>query len=227
MKQPNFDRIARPYRWLEYLSLGKTLERCRFHFLPQLLDCHRALILGDGDGRFTATLLADNPSIQVDAIDISRTMLALLRQRSGSHSERLRTHHADARIFRYDPRNQYDLVATHFFLDCFTQPDLNQLITQIQSALAPGAIWLISDFRIPAGTMRLPARIYVRSLYLAFRLLTGLKTTRLPDYATPLTEQGFTCVARHHSLAGMLTTELWRKDSDSENSSRSTSHQIS
>ena len=71
MTRLNFDRIARPYRWLEYLSLGRALERCRFHFLPRLRDCRRALVLGDGDGRFTAKLLDANPSVQVDAVDIS------------------------------------------------------------------------------------------------------------------------------------------------------------
>ena len=218
MKQPNFDHIARPYRWLEYLSLGRALERCRFHFLLQLLDRRRALIMGDGDGRFTAKLLAENPSIEVDAIDISQTMLALLRQRAESTSDRLRTHHADARTFPYDgPKNRYDLVVTHFFLDCFSQPDLDQLIERIEPALAPEALWIISDFRIPAGPMRFLARAYVRGLYLAFRVLTGLKTTQLPDYATPLAKQGFTCEARHHSLAGLLTTELWRRDDKDEN----------
>ncbi len=58
--------------------------------------------------------------------------------------------------------------------------------------------------------MRLPATLLVRSLYLAFRLLTGLRTTHLPDYATPLTQAGLTRIAQHHSLAGILTTELWQ-----------------
>jgi hypothetical protein len=35
--EPDFNRIARPYRWLEYLTLGKALENCRTHYLPQLL----------------------------------------------------------------------------------------------------------------------------------------------------------------------------------------------
>ena len=44
----NFDRLARPYRWLEYATFGRTLERCRFHFLPALTSARRALVLGDG-----------------------------------------------------------------------------------------------------------------------------------------------------------------------------------
>jgi hypothetical protein len=58
--------------------------------------------------------------------------------------------------------------------------------------------------------MRLPARLLVRSLYLAFRILTGLRTTRLPDHATPFTAAGFTQIAGHLSLAGLLTTQLWQ-----------------
>jgi len=41
-------------------------------------------------------------------------------------------------------------------------------------------------------------------------LLTGLRTTRLPDHATPLTKAGLTQIAEHHDLAGLLTTELWQ-----------------
>ena len=77
----NFDPIARPYRWLEYLTFGPYLERCRYHFLNQLGQHCRALILGDGDGRFTARLLAANPEISVDAVDSSATMLHLLTKR--------------------------------------------------------------------------------------------------------------------------------------------------
>ena len=61
------------------------------------------------------------------------------------------------------------------------------------------------------GPMRLPAKLIVRSLYLAFRILSGLKTTHLPDHTTPLNRAGFTKISHHHRLAGLLTTELWQR----------------
>jgi SAM-dependent methyltransferase len=207
--EANFNPIARPYRWLEYFTLGRALERCRLHFLPFLLDQKRALVIGDGDGRFLAALMAANPHIHADAIDTSAAMLQLLSKRCGAPT-RLQTHHASALTFA--PTGCYDLVVTHFFLDCLTQSDLEVLIARIATALSPGALWLISDFRIPPGPMRLPARILVRSLYLAFRILTGLRTTHLPDHATPLAQAGLTRIAHHHSLAGLLTTELWQRE---------------
>jgi SAM-dependent methyltransferase len=212
VREPNFDLIARPYRWLEYLTLGKALEECRAHFLPQLDDCRRALVLGDGDGRFLAQLLAHNPHLEVDAVDTSATMLELLRQRCEAADldadTRLCTHHSNALTFPLARR--YDLVVTHFFLDCFTQADLDVLVTRVASTLTPGALWLVSDFRIPNGLIRIPARVFIRSLYLAFRVLTGLRTTHLPDHIAALTRCGLVRVAYRHSLAGVLTTELWR-----------------
>ncbi len=209
---PDFNLIARPYRWLEYLTLGTALEHCRNHYLPQLHNRNHALILGDGDGRFLAQLLKRNQDLRADAVDISDTMLKLLSKRceeaTPNVANRLRTRHANALTFSLE--GPYDLVVTHFFLDCLTQPDLNALITRIALTLTPGALWLISDFRIPPGPMRLPARLLVRSLYLAFRLLTGLRTTRLPDHATPLTQAGLTRISKQHRLAGLLTTELWQ-----------------
>jgi SAM-dependent methyltransferase len=210
--QSNFDHIARPYRWLEYLTLGHALEQCRLHYLPSLLKRKRALVLGDGDGRFLAQLLAQNPHLHADAIDISATMLQLLRERcealAPNASARLKTHQSDALTCPLD--SPYDLIVTHFFLDCLTQPDLEILINRIAPTLSPQALWLVSDFQIPSGPMRLPAKILVRTLYLTFRVLTGLRTTQLPDHATPLHQAGLTRIAHRHRLAGLLVTELWQ-----------------
>jgi ubiquinone/menaquinone biosynthesis C-methylase UbiE len=210
--QPNFDPIARPYRFLEYVTLGRSLERCRTHFLPNLLHCKQALVLGDGDGRFLAKLYAANPLLRATAVDTSAAMLGLLRRRceAVAFSARTRLSTCTHSALEHSPSSNTDLVVAHFFFDCLTQSDLETLISRIAKRLRPNTLWLVSDFRIPAGPLRLPARIYIRALYLAFRVLTGLRTSRLPDHATPLNRAGFALVSCHHSLGGLLTTELWQ-----------------
>jgi SAM-dependent methyltransferase len=209
-RRANFDPIARHYRLLEYLTLGPLLQRTRTHFLPHLLGRKRALVLGDGDGRFLARLLRANPNIKADAIDTSATMLKLLRQRCESiTTTRLRTHHHNA--LEHAPSTNTDLIVTHFFLDCLTQPELDQLVSRLVGHTRPDTLWILSDFRIPTGLLQLPAKLYIRTLYLAFRLFTGLRITHLPDHETPLRRAGLTRTQQHLSLFGLLTTEIWQR----------------
>jgi hypothetical protein len=216
--EPDFNLVAAPYRLLEYLTLGRALERCRHYFLPRLLQQKNALLFGDGDGRFLAQLLAHTPDIHAVAVDTSVSMLQLLRRNceaaAPDAASRLRTHHASVMDYLQSPSAApYDLVVTHFFLDCLSQPDVDALIARTVPLLTPGALWVVSDFNIPSnGPMRLPARLIVRTLYLAFRILTGLRTTRLPDHQGPLSRSGFTCISRKSFLFGLLITELWQTD---------------
>ena len=222
MAQPhNFDLIARPYRWLEYLSFGPYLERCRFHYLDRLSGHRRALILGEGDGRFTARLLAANPLITVDAIDSSAAMLNLLRERVAKvdrlAQERLSTIHGDALSFRPNTPG-YDLVVSHFFLDCLTDRELAALVARIQPWLTSDPTWLVSEFAIPA---RQPAatvaRLVIATLYRSFRMLTGLKTQSLPDYASILSRSGCSINSQKSFLGGLLVTQLWQMGSTPKN----------
>jgi hypothetical protein len=207
---PNFDRVASIYRWAEYLSLGPILERTREHFLPQLADRHRALVLGDGDGRFLARLLHQNPTLQALAVDTSAAMLHLLTQRCHFASARLETLQASA--LHIDAPPATDLIVTHFFLDCLTQPEVDRLTHHLAAQVAPGTLWLLSDFALPPNPLLRPlAALYIRGLYLAFALLTGLRISRLPDPQSALTNAGFKLLARHQRLSGLLYTELWQR----------------
>jgi SAM-dependent methyltransferase len=210
MPPPDFDRIARLYRWAEYLSLGPLLQRTRTHFLPQLTHCRCALVLGDGDGRFTARLLEQANGIRVLAIDTSAAMLGLLRKRCRGSADRLRTLQASA--LTITPPPDTDLIVTHFFLDCLTQTELDTLTASISASIRPGTLWLLSDFGQPAPRILRPfAELYIRSLYLAFRLLTGLRVTHLPDPQTSLRSAGFNRIARNEILLGLIYTEIWQR----------------
>jgi SAM-dependent methyltransferase len=204
----NFDHLARPYRWLEYLTFGPMLERCRFCRIPELTAARRALVLGDGDGRFLARLLAVNPALEADVVDQSPTMLRLLQARAAVGSDRIRIHQADALTFQ-PAGAAYDLVITHFFLDCFTTEQVRGLVKNLRPHLAPGALWIASEFAIPLGAAALPSRMVVSSLYLSFRILTGLRTRALPEHAAVFRENGLKLLSLRTFLAGLLVSERW------------------
>ena len=100
----NADPIARIYRWLEYASFGRALERCRFRFLDDVAEARCALLLGDGDGRFLDRLLKAAPSVAAETIDSSAEMLSLARVRCGADRVRYR---------RDDARDRSTLRARH------------------------------------------------------------------------------------------------------------------
>jgi len=210
---PNFDRLAHAYRWLEYLSFGRSLERCRFFFLPELSTVKHVLALGDGDGRFLARLLAANSTTKAEAVDASGAMLRLLKKRAASVGcpERLRTQHCSVQEFQ-PSGTKYDLVVAHFFFDCLTDRELQELIARLSPFLTEDARWIVSEFAIPPeGWRALAARLLIASLYAAFRWLTGLQVRKIPDYRSILEKSGFQIARTNDFLRGLLRSELWRR----------------
>jgi ubiquinone/menaquinone biosynthesis C-methylase UbiE len=211
--EPDFDRVARVYRWAEYASLGPLLERARRHFLPELCDCKRAMALGDGDGRFLARLMAQNSMMHAVAVDTSAVMLELLRRNCMravlDAEDRLTLLQASA--LETMPAPDTDLIVSHFFLDCLTQAQVDALTLKYAAMLKPGTLWVVSDFALPRGVWLRPfAAVYIRALYFAFRLLTGLRVTRLPNARDALERVGFARVARREFVCGLIYTEVWR-----------------
>lgn len=212
---PNFNRLAGIYRWMEFASFGPWLGWCRCAFLGELGGCRRALVLGDGDGRFTARLLRAIPNLQIDAVDASPAMLQALVRRAGPHAARVRTHCSDARLWQpalppCEALQPYDLVVTHFILDCLTTQEVQSLAARMRGAVSPSALWLVSEFAIPPGWFGwLVARPVVGALYFTFGRLTGLRLRSLPDHPTALRAAGFTLKQRRTSLGGLLASELW------------------
>lgn len=208
---PNFNRLAGAYRWLEYFTFGPWLARARFAFLPRLAQCRNALILGDGDGRFTARLLGANPTVRIHAIDASPAMLRALMRRAGPHAGRVLTEVADARLWR--PANgipPYDAIFTHFFLDCLTTAEIESMAEALRPSLSHSAAWVVSEFAVPSGLFgRVVARPLIWGLYRVFGALTGLTVRALPDHHRALRAAGFALRERQTRLAGLLISELW------------------
>jgi cyclopropane fatty-acyl-phospholipid synthase-like methyltransferase len=166
-------------------------------------------VLGDGDGRFTARLLKANPNVQVDAVDASKAMLRELRRNAGVLNDRVRMHQADAR--RWQPGNShYDLIVSHFFLDCLTTDEVAALADRLRPCTSTQTKWVVSEFAIPKSWFgRLVAWPLVKVLYLSFNVLTGLHVGRLPRHHDALSSAGFSLDQKSTSLGGLLVSEFW------------------
>ncbi len=210
----NFDAIAWPYRWLEYFTFGRLLERVRFAQIPYIADRTRALVLGDGDGRFLAQLAIRNRALYADAVDSSPKMLALLQSRmcEVGAGDRVTLTQADVNDETFSLRGSgYDLVVTHFFFDCFTDHEVEAIVDRVIGRLAHKSVWIVSEFDVPPAGPRMCARVLIRLLYTSFGLLTGLSVRSLPDYRRVLRSRDFYLERKTMGLRGILVSELWRR----------------
>ena len=146
-------------------------------------------------------------------MDCSAKMLALAQRRvEGADAARVRFHHADATGWQ-PPAVSYDLIVTHFFLDCFTDGELHRLVPRLAAFTTPGARWIVSEFRQPTGGLAAwHASLWITGLYTFFRFVTGLRVRRLPDHASALTAAGFRLERETVARFGLLTSQAWRRD---------------
>jgi ubiquinone/menaquinone biosynthesis C-methylase UbiE len=214
----NFDHIAKYYRLFEYTAFGRSLERSRFTFIDQMTDSRRALVIGDGDGRFTAALAVRNRTVQIDSIDRSSDMLRLAHRRLLSEQvvnpDRIRLIHGDIRSVSL-PGREYDLIATHFFFDVLNNQDLRLVFQRVLSAASRPCRWAVSEFEIPRhGWRRIHAQAWVKTMYFFFRCVAGLEAARLPEWRAPFRDHGFVCLNSEPARAGLMRSELWQLEPD-------------
>ena len=204
----SFDRVAPHYRWLETVVFGDQLQRARGAFVREIRPPRRALVVGEGDGRFLAELLSTGrPGI--DCVEVSAGMIALARKRTcDAHVTFIQSDIRDLTLCEA----QYDLLVSHFFLDCFAGAALAEIIAKLASAATPDAQWLIADFCYPVrGWHRWRARALIATMYFFFRAVAGIEARRLVDYSPLLRANDFSLTKEHLSRHGEIRSQLWQR----------------
>jgi ubiquinone/menaquinone biosynthesis C-methylase UbiE len=213
----SFDAIAPWYRTLETIAFGNALQRARVACLDEIGLPIRALIVGEGDGRFLSDLLRTHPEIEVDCVDASARMLRLAQQRVERESPRrlgrVRFLHQDITSWEPGPAT-YDLIVTHFFLDCFPEKQVAEIVMKLRGGATENAIWLLADFRLPPnGFARLRAKTWLALMYRFFRYTAGIEANELVDPSPFLRAAGFVPVRQRIFRSGILKSEAWRNSS--------------
>jgi ubiquinone/menaquinone biosynthesis C-methylase UbiE len=205
----NFDRVAPYYRWLERLVFGDQLQQARIAFVRQIDPPRRALVVGEGNGRFLVALLHAHRDVRVDCVEASARMIELARVQAGD--ERVQFIQADI-LETSLPENSFDLVVTHFFLDCFAERSLRQVIEKLSRAATRDATWLIADFcEPPRRWRRLRTRALIATMYAFFRAVSGIQARRLVDYAPYLRAEGFALTNDLLSPNEIIRSQVWRR----------------
>lgn len=212
----SFDALAPWYRTLEWIAFGDALQRCRVACLGEIMAPRHALMVGEGNGKFLCELLRLHPGVEVDCVDASQRMLQLARKRI---DRELPAHTGRVRFFLQDVtswavrEHHYDLLVTHFFLDCFPEPALTGIIKKLARSATDDANWLLTDFCVPPnGMARLRARAWLAAMYLFFRVTARIPASELIDPTPSIRAEDFALARQHFSQKGMLKSEMWRRN---------------
>ena len=110
-----------------------------------------------GSGLYGLAVAGSHPGSRLTLLDWTN-VLELARGNVARSGLEDRTTYIKGDAFETDLGGPYDLIVTHFFVDCLTQRELDALAIRIRPHLTPNALWLISDFCIPTGRLRLKFR---------------------------------------------------------------------
>jgi ubiquinone/menaquinone biosynthesis C-methylase UbiE len=210
----SFDALAPHYRWMEAVLAGGKLQRCRTAFLKQVTHCQSVLIVGEGNGRFLSECRRRLKSARITCVDSSGSMLALAQSRLRHFDlglDGVEFVQADALTWS-PPERAFDLIVTHFFLDCFHPDQLRSLIGTLARAAMPAANWLLADFQIPlSGLARYRARFIHGVMYAFFRCATRLPARSLTATDAVLKANDFVLCERHVTEWGLLHSDRWAR----------------
>ncbi|MEM9479303.1 MAG: class I SAM-dependent methyltransferase [Verrucomicrobiota bacterium] len=201
------------------MVFGARLQQARTAWIEDLSEARNVLILGEGDGRFLEKALEIAPEARFTVVDGSHEMLNTARKRIGTAASRVEFHHQTlpGDLSRICETGPFDAVTTHFFLDCFRDEELKKLVPAVTTLTASEATWLISDFHVPTkrGMKRLFARSVVTTLYFVFRIMSGLRVSKLPDWKTALKAAGWKQEHSHPKEPLLFISDSWQRTKSS------------
>ncbi len=135
--QKTFHGDYEHHRWfhsaLARADYDATKSSIYFHVLDRKPVFHDYLELGQGAGTWTAEFIAYNPQASFDAVDISREMIALAKEKIGESAS---IRYFERNLLNFEPDKKYDLFFSSRVIEYI--PDVDAVVKKIASLLRPG-----------------------------------------------------------------------------------------
>ncbi|HEY5824352.1 MAG TPA: class I SAM-dependent methyltransferase [Cyclobacteriaceae bacterium] len=200
-----YNRIAGIYDGLARIVFGKSMIQSQTIFLDQLQNCKSILVLGGGTGWWLSDLLKKSPHLNITFVDSSSEMIRRAKMKLEL------SHHVDfihGTVEDLQEERKFDGVVLFYFLDLFSEKDLEMVLQRIKVKIIPNSIWLVSDF---VNKKKWHA-VFLKLMYTFFRLTTGSNSKQLPDWQGQLDKAGLVKVKDDNFYKGFILATLYSPD---------------
>jgi ubiquinone/menaquinone biosynthesis C-methylase UbiE len=203
----NYDFVAPFYPMLERAAFGEGLTEARRASLSPVVSAERALLIGEGNGRFLATCLEEKIGGSITVVESSGKMLSLLRARIQQIALRTKLEIVHADFCEWSPvALPFDIIVTHFFLDLFRPVSQRRVIEKITALSDAKTIWVNVDFR---PVIQSSLHRWIDWLQYRFDgLLSGIEADRHYDCAPIIADFGWQIQKERPFCRGTICSQL-------------------
>jgi ubiquinone/menaquinone biosynthesis C-methylase UbiE len=214
MKKKNFDGVASSYLFLETITFGNQLQKCRTSMISHLTNSKRVLVLGEGNGRFLEAFCKVNPLAEILVIDESPRMLDLAKRRIANANPPINNQikFRCANVFEILPLSgTFDLIVCNFFLDCFTSSEIGHLLGLFRQMILESGLLVVGDFRKPDSIFgKFIGEFILKIMHVFFEKTAGISATELTDLHAMLLERSFQKAVEKKLFFGFLNSSIWK-----------------
>jgi len=196
----NFNRIAGVYDALKKIVFKDQLENAAQHFLKDISQNSSIIIIGGGSGQLLKCF--DNTH-KISYVELSFKMI--------EKAKKVRTNaevkFINADILNFHSIQHYDYVITPFILDCFKENELHIIFSKIEAINHTATVWIHTDFY----PKKIWQKVLVKLMYWFFNLVTGLSTSKLPDFDTIFKKHDFILKSKASFFHSMIESKIYQK----------------
>jgi ubiquinone/menaquinone biosynthesis C-methylase UbiE len=202
----NYDNSAPFYDGLSQLIYGRSLVKSQVYLLQYIPANTKILIVGGGTGWILEEIAKIHPSgLGITYVEISAKMTALSQKRNIGGNKVIFINDAIENVML---AGNYDVVITPFLFDNFKEDNLPLVFKHIHQSLKPNGLWLCTDFQVTGAIWQ---RALLKSMYLFFKLLCGIETTKMPDIEAQFSKHGYKKKSAKTFFADFIISTQYQK----------------
>jgi ubiquinone/menaquinone biosynthesis C-methylase UbiE len=201
----SYDNVAPYYDFLSRAIYGNAISKANSYLVNFIPPKSTIAIIGGGTGNILKQIATVHPAgLKIFYIDISAKMISLSKHKRVGENEIIFINSA---IQDVTLTEDLDVIITPFFFDNFNNSTAREIFYKINPFLKAAGLWLYADFQDNGGWQR----SLLKLMYLFFKMVCNIETSRLPDTKTLFLQAGYTIQQQRSFFSDFIYSMVYRR----------------